>query len=277
LTIKPLGGARAAALHAKAVREGLDTRSIHFGVITPAPIDATKEAMFANIAARPIAGKLVAEPEAYDIFSGPYSPHRDPTFCMLLESMGIIKATPVDNDKLVGGGVAGDMLTQSTYVTIQAKADAGIIGYVHIAPMCSLTNVGRILDRNAGKEDISSPVMREAGHINGGQHLSPKHKEVIRKDNMVNMRAAAIAMSVGRNGGIVSLETPSHRDDASRPDVYQEGATGHITVAHLPVYASMITLLDMRQVTTEFCAYTDGSKRNLFQKSTDFLCLPSWN
>ena len=277
LTIKPLGGARAAALHAKAVREGLDTRSIHFGVITPAPIDATKEAMFANIAARPIAGKLVAEPEAYDLFSGPYEPHRDPTFCMLLESMGIIKATPVDNDKLVGGGVAGDMLTQSTYVTIQAKADAGIIGYVHIAPMCSLTNVGRILDRNAGKEDISSPVMREAGHINGGQHLSPKHKEVIRKDNMVNMRAAAIAMSVGRNGGIVSLETPSHRDDASRPDVYQEGATGHITVAHLPVYASMITLLDMRQVTTEFCAYTDDSKRNLFQKSTDFLCLPSWN
>jgi hypothetical protein len=40
LTIKPLGGARAAALHAKAVREGLDTRSIHFGVITPAPLDA---------------------------------------------------------------------------------------------------------------------------------------------------------------------------------------------------------------------------------------------
>ena len=58
LTIKPLAGERAAALHAKAVREGMDTRSIHFGVILPSPPKGVAELMFANIAARPIAGKL---------------------------------------------------------------------------------------------------------------------------------------------------------------------------------------------------------------------------
>ena len=35
LTMRPLAGERAAALHAKAMREGMDTRSIHVGVILP--------------------------------------------------------------------------------------------------------------------------------------------------------------------------------------------------------------------------------------------------
>ena len=89
----------------------------------------------------------------------------------------------------------------------------------HLAPDCKFTCPARIIDRNLGKEDKKSPVMRERGYEDGVPGLSHGHLSLLRQDTNANIRAAAIAISVGRNGGIVSFETQADRDDASRPDV----------------------------------------------------------
>ena len=62
--------------------------------------------------------------------------------------------------------------------------------------------------------------MRKRGFEDGVLGLSHGHLSLLRQDTNANIRAAAIAMSVGRNGGIVSFETQADRDDASRPDVF---------------------------------------------------------
>ena len=77
--------------------------------------------------------------------------------------------------------------------------------------------------------------MRERG-FEDGVGLSHGHLSLLRQDTNANIRAAAIAISVGRNGGIVSFESQADRDDASRPDVFWTGAKGHVNVAHPSCY-----------------------------------------
>ena len=127
------------------------------------------ESLMASINSRIIRGSLVERPEAVDLFSGPYD--RNPSYCNLLAANGVSKATPYDNDPVYGGGKADCIHTQTTYLGLQRRADDGEIGYVHLGPSCKFTMVGRILDRNEGKEDMKSRVMRERGHVLYGRDL----------------------------------------------------------------------------------------------------------
>ena len=161
--------------------------------------------IMAAIDTRPIKGSLIDDPEALDLFSGPDG--RVDSYVSMLEANGVTKAEPVDNDPVTGGGEAHSILTNSFYLGLQKKADQGVIGYVHLAPACKFTCPARIIDRNLGKEDKRSPVMSERGFEDGVLGLSHGHLSLLRQDTNANIRAAAIAISVGRNGGIVSFET----------------------------------------------------------------------
>ena len=265
LTLTPLVGPRCAALYRKAIRNGMDTRDIHFMVVIPSPVDGpgVDDTIMAAIDTRPVRGSLVDNPEALELFSGPYT--RKDSYVSMLEANGVPKAVPVDKDPVHGGGEEHNILTNSFYLSMQTKADQGIIGYVHIAPDCKFTCPARIIDRNLGMEDKKSPVMRERGYEDGVLNLSQAHLSLLRQDTNANIRAAAIAISVGRNGGIVSFETQADRDDASRPDVFWTGATGHVNVAHLSCYQKLFEVLGMQRATTEFCAWPDSERRNLCQ------------
>ena len=273
ITLTPLVGPRCAALYRKAIASGMDTKDIHFMCVLPSPVGpGTSDFIMAGVETRKIKGSLVEDPEALDIFSGVYT--RKDSYVQLLEANGVTKAVPVDNDPVGGGGEAHNILTNSFYLGMQKKADEGVIGYVHLAPSCKFTCPARIIDRNQGKEDSRSPVMRERGFEDGVLGLSHGHLSLLRQDTNANIRAAAIAMSVGRNGGIVSFETQADRDDASRPDVFWTGAKGHVNAAHIPCYQRLFEVLGMRRATTEFCAWPDDAGRNVCQKSTDFYLSP---
>ena len=274
LTLVPLVGPRCAALYRKAIAAGMDTKDIHFMCVLPSPVNGqVEDVIMAAIDTRSIKGSLIDDPEGLDLFSGPYG--REDSYVSMLEANGVPKATPVDKDPVSGGGEAHNILTNSFYLGLQKKADQGIIGYVHLAPDCKFTCPARVIDRNLGKEDKRSPVMRELGFEDGVQGLPHSLLSLLRQDTNANIRAAAIAMSVGRNGGIVSFETQADRDDASRPDVFWTGAKGHVNVAHLPCYQKLFEVLGMRRFTTEFCAWPDDMGRNLCQKSTDFYLSPA--
>ena len=242
--------------------------------VLPSPLgQGDADINMASIESRPIRGCLMENPEALDLFSGPYK--RKPSYADMLEANGVAKATPVDNDPVFGGGEAHSILTQSFYLGLQKNADKGVIGYVHLAPACKYTCPARITDRNLGKEDAQSPVMRELGFEDGVLGLPPALASFLRQDTNANICAAAIAISVGRNGGIVSFETQADRDDASRPDVFWTGAKGHLNVAHLPCYQRMFAILGMKRAMTEFCAWPDDAGRNECQKSTDYYLSPA--
>ena len=242
--------------------------------VSPSPSSLSEgESLMASITSRSIRGSLVENPEAVDLFSGPYD--RDPSFCQLLMANGVRKATPLDNDPVHGGGEADSMHTQTTYLGLQAKADNGEIGYAHLGPPCKFTMVGRIIDRNQGKEDPKSRVMRERGHVLYGRDLPQDLAAILRADSNANMKAAAIAISVGRNGGIVTFETQADRDDPSRPDVFWTGADGHVSLAHLPCYQQLFDVLGMQRVTTDLCAWEDDAGRNVWQKSSDWYISPA--
>ena len=284
LTLIPLVGPRCAALYKKAIRDGMNTRDIHFMCVLPSPVEGeprdeggiwsgTDDVIMAAIDTRPIKGSLIDDPEAVDLFSGPYT--REHSYVSMLEANGVLKATPVDKDPVDGGGEEHNILTNAFYLGLQKKADQGIIGYVHLAPDCKFTCPARVIDRNLGKEDKRSPVMRERGFEDGVLGLSHGHLSLLRQDTNTNIRAAAIAMSMGRNGGIVSFETQADRDDASRPDVFWTGARGHVNESHMSCYQKLFDVLGMQRATTEFCAWPDDKGRNLCQQSTDFYFSPS--
>jgi len=274
LTLLPLAGPRCAALYRKAIDLGMDARDIHFMCVSLSPnVVSGGESLMASIASRSIRGSLVENPEAIDLFSGPYA--RNPSYCNLLEANGVRKATPYDNDPVYGGGKADCIHTQTRYLDLQQRADNGEIGYAHLGPSCKFTMVGRILDRNQGKEDPKSRVMRERGHVLYGRDLPQDLAAVLRQDSNMNLKAAAIAISVGRNGGIVTFETQADRDDPSRPDVFWTGADGHVNLAHLPCYVQMFEVLGMQRATTDLCAWEDDAGRNVWQKSSDWWVSPA--
>ena len=118
LTLTPLVGLRCAALYRKAVAGGMDTKDIHFMCVNPSPVGSGVEDMvMAAINTRPIRGSLIDDPEALDVFSGPYT--RKDSYVSMLEANGVTKAEPVDNDPVSGGGEAHSILTNSFYLGLQ--------------------------------------------------------------------------------------------------------------------------------------------------------------
>ena len=100
-------------------------------VVIPSPVDGpdVEDSIMAAIDARPIKGCLIDNPEALDLFSGPYA--REDSYVSMLEANGVPKAVPVDKVPVNGGGEEHNILTNSFYLGLQKKADQGIIGYVH--------------------------------------------------------------------------------------------------------------------------------------------------
>ena len=113
LTLTPLVGPRCAALYRKAIRNGMDTRDIHFMVVIPSPVDGpgVDDTIMAAIDTRPVRGSLVDNPEALELFSGPYT--RKDSYVSMLEANGVPKAVPVDKDPVHGGGEEHNILTNS--------------------------------------------------------------------------------------------------------------------------------------------------------------------
>ena len=77
--------------------------------------------VMAAINTRPIRGSLIDDPEALDVFSGPYT--RKDSYVSMLEANGVTKAEPVDNDPVSGGGEAHSILTNSFYLGLHAPEE----------------------------------------------------------------------------------------------------------------------------------------------------------
>ena len=228
-------------------------------------------------------GELHPDAGAVNLCAGPHPPvrsqaHDDPSLSELLLRDGVPWARDYDNDPATGGGPAGDIASPGVYVKLQKAADDGKIAIAAAGPPCSLTNSSRIMDANKGKEDAQAPVLYHMGAVDGvSEGLTEKQLTAIRMNNILHRRCASIIMSVGLNGGLVLIETPSLRSDPTRLDVYDPRCVGrfvHSTALDMSCWQQVIQALDLRLVTTEFCGWNDTKGRNTAQKATDFYGSP---
>ena len=168
-------------------------------------------------------------------------------------------------------------MSNRNYMHWQKMADDGIIAYAHSGVPCNQNSAAPHIAQylascNSTANAAHTTTIRRGLHEHGPD--GDASNETTRIRSALFHRTASICNSVARNGGIVTVETPSRRSDPARPDVYDERAKGHATVFETTPYATLKAQRDLCLATTENNSWKDAEGRNKAQKSSDWLMSP---
>ena len=227
------------------------------------------------VADRPIAGKLSPTAIPIELCAGPGRTKRQHTIIATLDALGWKGG--VEIDCLYGEGLNGDLMSNRNYMHWQKMADDGNIAYAHSGVPCNQNSAAPHIAQylascNSTANAAHTTTIRRGLHEHGPD--GDASNETTRIRSALFHRTASICNSVARNGGIVTVETPSRRSDPARPDVYDERAKGHATVFETTPYATLKAQRDLCLATTENNSWKDAEGRNKAQKSSDWLMSP---
>jgi hypothetical protein len=208
------------------------------------------------------AGSVASAPSTYsrelrflDLFSGPYS--RSDGLSAAMRAAGWKHVEMIDNDGEVGGGWKHDLLNDSVFASMLAKARAGGYDAIHAGFPCSTGALSRLFDApSAGGNDRGPPMVRDADNPDGlpESELDPKHVRELRAANLLLSRTVALLvvarLSPARTR--ISFEQPADRSVVGST-AYAPDLSHHGSILATKAVKLLISTLDMKSCTFAYC------------------------
>ena len=151
-----------------------------------------------------------------NIFSGPYA--RSNGLAAKLQQRGWASVEQIDNDAEKGGGWAHDLLCDSTYAALLARATAGEFDAFLIAFPCSTFSITRFFDATANGKDRGPPVVRTFNSPDGlpDGEIDPLHATELRLSNQLLDRVVRLAIAARRSAARTTIVVENPADRSSR-------------------------------------------------------------
>ena len=202
----------------------------------------------ANLPMIPTAGSNVSAPSTFNdggattralfmnLFSGPYA--RSDGLTAAMRAMAWTNIIQIDNSGELGGGWGHDIMNDSAYSELLAKAKAGAIACLMIAFPCSTFSIARFFDATSDDGgDRGPPIIRKHSDPDGlpEEQIDPKHIKELRNSNELLHRTVEIAIAARRSPARTTLifENPADRSPgasiASAPEFAEHGSVFQTT------------------------------------------------
>ena len=151
-----------------------------------------------------------------NLFSGPYS--RSNGLASKLLKRGWASVEQIDNDAEKGGGWAHDLLRDSTFADLLARATAGAFDAILIAFPCSTFSITRFFDATADGKDGGPPVIRTFHSPDGlpDGEIDPQHAAELRNSNLLLDRVVRLAIAARRSAARTTIVVENPADRSSR-------------------------------------------------------------
>ena len=151
------------------------------------------------------------------LFSGPYAradglkPH--------LTGLNWSSVEQFDCDGERGGGWEHDLLNDSTYASILARAINGELDAIMVAFPCSTFSVTRFFDASTDDDDRGPPVIRTAAFPDGlpKDQIDPRHLRELQMSNLLLQRTACVITAARKSERKTTIIFENPADRSRRP------------------------------------------------------------
>ena len=180
-------------------------------------------------APQPINSTPVTSLSFLNLFSGPMRLTNGLSAHMT--RLGWAQVTEVDNDERNGGGWDSDLLNDSCYADLLARARRGDFHAIMIAFPCSTFSIARFFDASGDGGDKGPQAVRSKSSPDGlpNDKLDPKHRKELLRANRLLERTVDIAIAANLSSSKTSIvwENPADRSIVGTTEYMPEFADKH--------------------------------------------------